>query len=274
MIASRRSIFLFNKKCYTSKTGLLTGCFSSNGSQAKGAATNELLRLDIAKILKDSLAAGKHGEIRTLFNHSGFNALTVVGLGNESEGSRDFRFIQRIRSAVTKGVKVLKDYGIEEIQVDHFGFPKAAAEGAMLGLYSFNIKTKKLTNDIKVRIVDEVSEQQRIQWNFGVTCGAAQNLARELSDHPSNLMTPSIFCERILKEAKELSGISIRVLDQCEIEKIGMNTFLAVSKGSIEQPKLLEIIYKGSSGPIDVALVGKGITFDSYLIVFFLFTYF
>ena len=96
--------------------------------------------------------------------------------------------------------------------------------------------------------------------------GEATNFARTLANEPSNILTPSQFAERALAMAAQ-AGLTARVMEQEEMEKLGMNTLLAVSRGSDEPPKLIILQTHKDRGrrtnrPL-YALVGKGVTFDS-----------
>ena len=88
-------------------------------------------------------------------------------------------------------------------------------------------------------------------------------LAKDLGNLPANVCTPTYLAE----QARELGGrhrFEVKILDQEDIEKLGMNAFLAVAAGSRQPPKLIVMDYRG--GPRDalpIVLVGKGITFDA-----------
>ncbi|KAI5169746.1 leucyl aminopeptidase [Pancytospora epiphaga] len=91
----------------------------------------------------------------------------------------------------------------------------------------------------------------------------AQNFARFLGDMPANIMTPTYFTE-YAKLFLEREKIEIEVFDQEYMKKQGMNLLLSVSQGSVQEPRLLHLKYFGSSSKrVDVALVGKGVTFDT-----------
>ncbi|MBE9609116.1 leucyl aminopeptidase [Chitinilyticum piscinae] len=97
----------------------------------------------------------------------------------------------------------------------------------------------------------------------GLALGHGMNLTRELGDTPGNLCTPTILADRARELAREF-GLGCDVLERHELEQLGMGSFLAVAKGSSEAPKLIVLQYKGGKkGQKPVALVGKGITFDS-----------
>ncbi|CAE7170319.1 unnamed protein product [Rhizoctonia solani] len=82
---------------------------------------------------------------------------------------------------------------------------------------------------------------------------------------PANLLTPTLFTERIQKEFEGLDKVEIKVRDKAWAEEKGMRTFLSVAKGSSEPCKFLEIHYNGASDANSrpLVFVGKGITFDS-----------
>ncbi len=90
----------------------------------------------------------------------------------------------------------------------------------------------------------------------------AVKLTRDLGNLPSNVCTPTYLAEQALAQAKAHPALKTTVLEQVELEKLGMQAFLSVARGSVEPPKLITLEYQGStSAPI--VLVGKGVTFDS-----------
>src|SRR5204863_7145429 len=100
----------------------------------------------------------------------------------------------------------------------------------------------------------------------GRIIGESINFTRDLANEPGGYMTPTIMADRAKKVAKEF-GLSFDVLDQKQMEKLGMGSLLGVARGSDEPPKLIVMKYKPArsrsrKGDL-LALVGKGITFDS-----------
>ncbi|MFU8877150.1 MAG: leucyl aminopeptidase, partial [Wenzhouxiangellaceae bacterium] len=87
---------------------------------------------------------------------------------------------------------------------------------------------------------------------------------RLLGDLPPNICTPAHLAETATGLAGELQGLEVEVLDEHEMEKIGMRALLAVARGSVNRPCLIRLRWRG--GPDDqspAALVGKGVTFDT-----------
>ncbi len=100
----------------------------------------------------------------------------------------------------------------------------------------------------------------------GIITGEATNCARNLANEPSNILTPSQFAERAAAMG-EKAGLTVQILEREELEKMGMNALLAVSRGSEEPPKLIILRIKGqekrpAASPL-YAFIGKGVTFDS-----------
>lgn len=98
----------------------------------------------------------------------------------------------------------------------------------------------------------------------GVALGDATNVARRLANEPSNILTPRVFAREAV-EAVEDAGIRAEVLDEHAIAKLGMGLFLGVAQGSREPPRLLVMRHDppgASTSPL-LALIGKGVTFDS-----------
>ncbi|MDF1646835.1 MAG: leucyl aminopeptidase [Legionellaceae bacterium] len=87
---------------------------------------------------------------------------------------------------------------------------------------------------------------------------------RDFANLPANQCTPSHIAKEAVAFAKQHKSLSTRVLERKDMQKLGMNSFLSVSNGSDEPPKLVEIQYTGThSDKAPIVLVGKGITFDS-----------
>ncbi len=148
---------------------------------------------------------------------------------------------------------------------------RVAAEGALYGNYEPDAYK---TNDKKTREVEEYvlllekggkAEELAAAIGKGCIVGSATNLARNLANDPANILTPTRLAEIAVVEGRQ-AGLKVEVLEREEMEKLGMNTLLAVSRGSDEPPKLIVLEIPGEKKsqktPL-VALLGKGVTFDS-----------
>jgi leucyl aminopeptidase len=98
----------------------------------------------------------------------------------------------------------------------------------------------------------------------GQVLGDSSNRARDLTNEPGNVLTPSTFGSRVAGIAAE-GGIHCEILDGAQIESLGMGLLLGVARGSVEPPRVAVLRYNPpgvTSGPV-LGLVGKGITFDT-----------
>src|SRR5207245_4135099 len=97
----------------------------------------------------------------------------------------------------------------------------------------------------------------------GEAIGEATSAARRLANEPGKRMTPRLVAEAAKELAKD-AGVRIEVRDRERCRALGMGSYLSVAQGSHEPPQFIVMRHKGRSGNgYDLALVGKGITFDS-----------
>jgi leucyl aminopeptidase len=148
---------------------------------------------------------------------------------------------------------------------------QTAAAGAVMGLFEpdkYRTKDKEKREIKSTTIVIEDADKKAVQRGAdrGRIIGESTNFTRDLANEPGAWMTPTIMADRAKQIAKEF-GLSCDVLDQKQMEKLGMGSLLGVARGSDEPPKLIVLKYEPSrfrsrKGEL-LALVGKGITFDS-----------
>jgi leucyl aminopeptidase len=149
---------------------------------------------------------------------------------------------------------------------------RLAAEGALWGNYEADIyktrdKEQKSIENFWILFEGEVRLNEASEGiRRGTIVGNAVSFARTLANEPSNILTPTRFAERAVKIGEE-AGLNVQIIERDEMEKLGMNALLAVSRGSEEPPKLIVLRVKGQenrdAGSPLYALVGKGVTFDS-----------
>jgi len=98
----------------------------------------------------------------------------------------------------------------------------------------------------------------------GIVLGESSNLARELANEPSNLLTPRVFADRAAAIATD-AGVGVEILDETAIERLGMGLLLGVARGSGEPPRVIVLRHEPAGAPKSpvLGLIGKGITFDT-----------
>jgi leucyl aminopeptidase len=98
----------------------------------------------------------------------------------------------------------------------------------------------------------------------GRILGECSNMARELANEPGNTLTPREFAKRAAALASD-AGVKVEILDETQIETLGMGLLLGVARGSAEPPRVIVFRYDPPGAPDEpvLGLVGKGITFDT-----------
>jgi len=270
------------------KKGLVLGGYTNTNS-----ATNNKLTIDdfcltasgqnfnnqISNRLKDALnwsGVPKKGQARVFYGlDREFPAVAVVNLGPDStQGKLKFQkddeieerdtYKENLRCGIAVGVKALRDVGVDVVSVDPCSDPECVAESAALTAWRFQGLKSESKRKSEVEIVLHSSEEKSEKlWEKGLVQAGAQNLARWLTDMPSNHMTPSIFVQKAV-DLFDSSEVQVEAHDKVWAQEQGMNAYLAVAKGSEETPLFLEITYNNQpQQEKPIVIVGKGITFDS-----------
>jgi leucyl aminopeptidase len=258
------------------KTGAIVISHFEGVKQPEGIAAgiDKILNGNISKLMKQKDIKGKLNEITLLHSMGKLPAdkVVVLGLGKKKELT-----VNRVRGAIAevcrhlrgKGVtsvaSVILGEGINKIKTD--AAVQAMTEGAVLGLYTFRrYITKKENNfgEIKdLTIVGKVKKSIKQAVSKGKIIAEAVNYARDMVNEPGSFMTPTQMANATRQLAKKY-GLKVEIFDKDKIEELGMGGLLGVSQGSQQPPKFIVLTYKGrQSNEIDLALVGKGITFDS-----------
>ncbi|NND37551.1 MAG: leucyl aminopeptidase [Gammaproteobacteria bacterium] len=98
----------------------------------------------------------------------------------------------------------------------------------------------------------------------GAAIGAGMRLSRELGNLPANVCTPSHLAATARKIARGNDKLKVEVFGEAEMKKFGMGSLLSVTAGTVEPAKLIVMRYSGAAKKeAPIALVGKGVTFDS-----------
>lgn len=186
----------------------------------------------------------------------------VVELGEREDFCDD-----DMRKAVGTAYRFAKSQEIYEL---NFILPKVLspereveliAEALYIVDYSFSMKSKKEKEKEFLAYIDADPQYAQVLKRVQVLA-EAQNYARALANLPPLVATPEFFANEGKKLANEF-GLLVKIYDKKQIEKMGMNGILTVSKGSANPPVLIEISYSPKNAKKHVALVGKGLTFDS-----------
>lgn len=206
----------------------------------------------------------KESMLKVTFPEGPTPRVFLVGLGQESKARIDD---YRVAAAIITKAALESHAGELYLYSPKINPPisQALAEGALLGAYRFDrYKTDSRKEEDKGKIDDLYiinGDDDAIERGVLFACG--QNYARDLANEPPNLVNPATLAKTAVDLADDM-GLECEIYDEVELERMGMNALLAVGRGSANPPRLIHLTYKPSSRPLKkIALVGKGLTFDS-----------
>jgi leucyl aminopeptidase len=233
-------------------------------------------RLDQASkgALKKALGdlSGKAGSTLLLRALPGVAAerVLLVGLGEKDAAEAAFRSAVRAAAGVLKELDA-KDAALFLVDMKVASRPvswnvRQAVLGVREVFYRFDqLKTqKKSPPPALAHVVLPLSPKAELTAALNEAAATADgaDLARTLGNLPPNICTPSYLAAEAAKLAREFK-LGLEVLERKDMEKLGMGALLAVTRGSHQPPKLIVLKYQGRKGAKTLALVGKGITFDT-----------
>jgi len=194
----------------------------------------------------------------------------LVGLGDKDGAETAYRDAVRAAANALKELDA-KDAALFLVDTKVASRPLSwNVRHAVLGLrdafYRFDqLKSQKKTNrpaleHVVVPLSPKAELQNALQEATATADGV--DLARTLGNLPANICTPGYLAEEARKLAREFK-LELDVLERKDMEKLGMGSFLSVARASHQPPKLVVLKYEGKKGAKRLALVGKGITFDT-----------
>jgi leucyl aminopeptidase len=231
----------------------------------------------ISNALKHGLFEAKLGQVLPLFHlaNTHYDCILLVGCGKV-----DSLKISGFRSLIMSAVKALSQSNsskaicyLTEATVENSSLAakvKHIAEAASEGLYRFDLFKSEKAPAIKLRelsIYLPDSKQKKAceqALKQGQATADGVLLAKNLGNLPSNICTPSFLADQAKELAKQYKNLSVRILEEKDMQKLGMGAILGVAQGSAEAAKLICLEYKGTTKKqAPIALIGKGITFDT-----------
>ena len=254
----------------TKDDALVIGLFKEKGLGA------ELKRLDsqfgsiINSFIEKNDFKGEKGEIKGIFVNNNVKNIFLVGLGEEEKYSLD-----AMSTIIADASKRLRDLEIESFSIFLSSFSSKFSEeeavekialSSLMGLYRFTeYKTKdkdKIRYVNKITIITDSPKNFEKRIEYASIAADAVSKTRDLINMPPNVATPEFVANYAKKLAKP--NLKCTIFDEKQIEKMKMGCFMAVAKGSVNKPRLVIMEYCGAGkSKKPIAIVGKGITFDS-----------
>lgn len=256
---------------------------AKNESAGKPKLTAAAARIDracgrqLSKFLAGGDAAGKVGDMHMLYHlrglKGGLPAARVLLLGL---GAKDKFNAANCANAARVAVKLIDKHGLrtayfcgwDDLGLDPRRAARILAEAGGDALYTFHTTKSKPPKKVKLKRVTLHCARVNLHsvrrgLREGAAIAAAVTRARDYANLPGNICTPTFLADEAKKLAKEFS-LRAQILDEKQMQKLGMGSLLSVSRGSRQPAKLIVLQYRGAQkSAAPVALVGKGLTFDA-----------
>ncbi len=240
------------------------------------AQVNEASDGLLHQLAKKSGFKGEAGSTLVFHNLPGIKALRVMLVGVGKKKEINAKTTREVIEAVVKRLQqenctnAIITLPLEETSAEtHYSLIRETALYAENAVYRFDAcKSKPSKQKLVGKItlitagIDDQLAKKAVAHGKAIADG--MKLARDLSNLPGNVCTPSYLATKAQKLAKKQTKFSCKILDEKEMQKLKMDSLLSVSRGSRQPAKLIIMEHKGGKKDQQpVVLVGKGLTFDA-----------
>jgi leucyl aminopeptidase len=236
------------------------GALSGPAQAADRAAGGAIVRAMAAANFK-----GAKGALLTLYAVGPYERVVLQGVGEGLTSQAELRaYGGRLAIASDAGAATT----IVALAPDARGVDDDASEvaiGFRLRAYDWGKVGARAKVDDKraLRVIGADSGAVAVFGRDGSALADGVTLARDLISTPSNIKSPQWFVEQAQAAFQGVDGVTITVLDEHQMQAMGMGGMIGVGRGSSRPPRMLAISYRGAGEAAPIAFVGKGITFDT-----------
>ncbi|WP_457643811.1 leucyl aminopeptidase [Persephonella sp.] len=226
----------------------------------------------ISQLKKELKFDGSEGKLLVVptFGKGKTDFVILIGAGSKKNFHLDKA--RRLGAIAAKKAKELKidrfliDGETLAVKDSQPEIAQALTEGIILGSYKFDKYLSKKDEfkikEVQIRVARRYRAEAEESSRTGKILAEAQNFTRDLVNEPGNVINPQKLAE-IAEELAKQYGFEVKIYDEEEIEKMGMNAYLAVARGSGNPPRFIHLTYRPKKAKKEIALIGKGLTFDS-----------
>ena len=245
---------------------LYLGIFQDKKLNIRQRSLDALLESRLSRAIELDRFIGEKDKQLMLYGNDAIKRIVIVGLGPQKKYTSD-----RARSTAANITNHANSLNVSEFSVDGDSFnlgkntnAQAFAEGLLLGSYEFNDYKSNKEDNVKAESMTIFGNVDKKSLDKGLVLGTSVGFARDLGNHPANILTPTYIAKEAKNIAEESPKMNYRVFDGKEFKKMGMGAFHGVAQGAKEPAKMIIVEYNGGrKTQKPIALVGKGLTFDS-----------
>ena len=238
------------------------GLVLAPGSESVAAAFGKALLPALAGLG----ATGAAEEVTTLASLGATRAAVVVAVGLGAPGRVDPEVLRRATGAAVRALAGSAS-AVLALPIEDETSLRAVCEGALLGAYAFtgfrwtSLAAQKAPLATLTVATGLGRAATPVVRRAEVVCRAV-HLARDLVNTPPSHLHP-VELAAAARDHAGAAGVEVEVLDEKALKKGGFGGILGVGQGSVNPPRLVHLSYRGEGATTTVALIGKGITFDS-----------
>ncbi len=257
----------------------VVGIFSQSKLSASAAALDRATQGAITEILKKGDMEGDSNQSLMLYDLPNIpcERLLLIGCGKQDEfdAKAYLKAVSLATDLLNKSQATEAIYTLPELNVENYSLYQTVRDTALTVTASHyradHLKSEKKDlpkqplNKVTLFIRDKKQEKMTQQAaDHGSAIAKGISFAKELGDLPGNVCTPTHLADQATTLAKGTTKLTVEILEEQQMEKLGMGSLLSVSRGSRQPAKLIVMEYKGGAKEQKpVVLVGKGLTFDA-----------
>ncbi len=255
---------------------LIVGIYQDQQLSPTAAALNNRLQGLIEKVIQRGDISGKNAEtlLLNVIPDNNIERILLVGLGKKDAiSAKDFR------GALTAAINCIKKSAIKsvvcslaEVEVSNADWQWKSRQivevfNDAVYQYTTHKANKELDSKLEsIRIITPADQSSPVQagLNQGLAIAQGVALTKHLADLPGNVCTPTFLAEQAQELGNKFKNLAITILEEADMQALGMGSFLSVSRGSRQPAKLITLNYQGGDkNAKPIVLIGKGLTFDA-----------
>lgn len=259
------------------KDCMVLGVFEDGSFTSAGQEVDQISQHYLTQIIKTGDFAGKINQTLTLYHVPYLKTERVLLVGCGQQDKMTVQSYRKIIGIATKALIQLQArtaaFFLTELSVSPHLFSwhiKQTVDVVHQAIYRFDdYKTEKSPTLFLQNLILFVPDKKNLSaakraLTQGLAIAHGVELTKNIAHQPSNVCTPAYLAKQTKLLAKKYKNMRVTILEKKELAKRGMHALLAVGQGSANSPKLICIEYQGSTkNKKPIALVGKGITFDT-----------
>ena len=219
----------------------------------------------------DFTAKLKQVDVLYAVNNMAASRIMLVGCGKQDKFN-----LKKLNTATQAAISAIKSSNIATATTylaDELDDKASAVQQSIIStateLYQFDQHKSQKSDDIVFNTLNfafsnAVNADIETAIQQGKAIAQGMSLAKDLANTPANICTPSYLADKAQELAENYPAISTEILEEADAEALGMGAFLSVGRGSEQPSKMIVMQYQGAADDVaPIALVGKGITFDT-----------